>query len=491
MLDKIKNIFKKNNKIKNSKYFTGASHNREDGMGDFDHRRIDFSDQFFDREIYDLRNRCFRAYFNYPLATSVINTFTKYTTPLKFQSKVKNSNLSADEILVINNFIEDLFYKNFSKNIDYNGEYNFKSFQDAVAFSYLIFGEAIIVRRYLKNPRGGFRTKYQIIPPEMVVSPGGRNIIDQGINNGIKFNSEGQPDSIYVLKYRPSMSQPNPITPPESDLNNIKFYDKNGYKQVFHLYNKLFPWQYRGIPILTPVLKDIHNIKKYNDSEWMKKRMIANLVYFHQSANPEKTYLDSILAQDINTGDEVEIIESLKMEPGEIVYGNTEDELKAIDSDMTDNNFDSYLKHNIEIIGSALSIAPFLISGDYGSINYSSARAGLISTKNVFKKQIEYYIDNLYDYMINDFINEAVDAKYIEGFDKEDLEFNFIYPKIELMDPAKEMSAIVTQLENQLTSKTEVIKNLGYDIDDILYDLKTERDKFKDLENDMGQIDKE
>lgn len=495
MINKIKNIFTKQESpkkkiINNSKYFTGASTKREDGLTDFDTQSINFRDEQFFRELIDIRSRSYKAYYNYPLATSIINCFIKYTSPIKFQSKIYKSGISEDQTLEINRFIEKLFNKKFSPNIDFNGEYNFKTFQKAVRFQRLIFGECFVQR--LTDRRDGvvYKTKYQIIPPDMVVQPSGINT--NNIWNGIEFDSNRRPTAVYILKDPAFIQYKNVYNVyPREQLSRVNIFDSNGEKKIYHLYDKHYPWQYRGIPILTPVLKGVHDLKKYNDSEWFKKRLLANIVYFHKSANPNRTYMDTLMVQD-EFGDEVEIENyNMSMEPGEIIYGSSDDDLKIIDSDNQDSNYQAFINHNIELIGAALSIAPFLISGNYSNINYSSARSGLIATKNVFKDMIENDVDDLYNHIIDNFIKESIENKYIDGLTIDELEYTFIPPRIELMDLQKEVSAYTDLLEHNIVSRKEIASMLlNTDIDETLDELKTEDTKLNFF-SENGQIDKE
>jgi len=320
-------------------------------------------------------------------------------------------------------------------NCDFDGRHDLDGLQRLAMDAVVESGEVLIRKRYVDDPL--FPIKYQVLESEFLATdaegmqPNGNHVIQ-----GIEFSPDGQRIAYHIYQQHPG----------SVGLHTSTRIFRIPASEIFHLYRQERPGQARGVPWSSPCMIRLKDLDDFKDATVMRQK-IANLFV---------AFVSDISA-DVECDDNSDLGE--KMVPAMIEHLPPGKTIDFADPPKAEN-FDEFTKVNHREIASAFGITYESLTGDYSNTNFSSGRMGWIQESRNF----DAWRSGI---MINGFLKPAEQdfllLLTLRGAVFSDLIFEHIAPKRELIDPQKEIDAMVTAIRAGLESRPSAIKSLGRD----------------------------
>jgi lambda family phage portal protein len=236
---------------------------------------------------------------------------------------------------------------------------------------------------------------------------------------------------------------------------------------VMHLYKPLRPGQHRGQPWLAPILLALHELEKYDRAELVRKAIATMIVFFEQDLSAEGAASASVFGRGGGTDRDGAPMQGL--EPGAYIRvpaGRQVDHSKPVD---VGGMYVEFMRAQLRKIAAGLGITYEQLTGDLTGVNYSSIRAGLLE----FRRRCEAFQHQVMVFQFcrpvwRAWIQAAALAGVVDARDyakRPDayLDVEWQPQAWDWVDPLKDIEALVMAHDNLYTSRTRVIKAMGYD----------------------------
>jgi lambda family phage portal protein len=274
------------------------------------------------------------------------------------------------------------------------------------------------------------------------------------IRAGIEFDASGRRIAYHCYRNRPG----DALAPMALDTVRVPAAD------IVHLFQALAPGQLRGITWLAPILLRLHELDQYEDAALVKAKVAALFTGFIR--DPDGT------VAGLNNGSAVNGVLQVGMEPGSLIPLPPGADIQF--SDPADpGDYGAYVKNHIRAIASGLGLPYELVSGDLEGVTYSSIRAGLVE----FRRRIEQLQHTVIVFQFcrpvwERFVRLAVlsGALPARDFDRDPAPYltcDWLPPKWDWVDPAKDARAEIEQIRAGLKSRSQSIAERGYDIEEV------------------------
>lgn len=219
----------------------------------------------------------------------------------------------------------------------------------------------------------GDRIGVEMIDPDRLESPGFADT--DTIRGGVEFDSSGRPVAYHITK-----GHPDDVTPKAMATERV-LAAAGDLSLVQHHYRKERPGQSRGVPDLTSALLFKKHLHHYLNSELIAARAASNYALFIKKA-VDATDPDIFPVQAEEAGAVENYHEVL--EPGTIQYLNEGEEPVPFNPNRPGSAFDPFVVRVLRAIAASQGMAYELVAKDFGSMNYSSARAMLLECRRTF-----------------------------------------------------------------------------------------------------------
>lgn len=348
-----------------------------------------------------------------------------------------------------------------STQADYDGHLNFWGIQHLAAWCMAESGE-VIIRKYT-NPDAGaiFPLQLQVLEADFIDTAKYSDKLSAGgyIYYGIEFNSRNQ-----VVAYWLYDTHPGDNTGFATTSSRVPAAD------IIHLFKKERPGQFRGIPFGHAAMLRLKDLEEFEDTQLIRQKIAACFTAFRRKTNitPIPGVNDST---NDNRLDKVEpgIIEDLA--PGEeISFGMPPD---------AGANYDPYTKSVLRGIAAAYGIDYVTLTGDLTAVNFSSGRMGWLQFhRNISVWQWNTFIPVVCNKSWLWFMQLAIVMGYAKS---PDIPVRWTTPRREMIDPSKEIKAMIDAINNNLMSWSETIREMGYNPDEVLQQLSDDQKAFTKL----------
>jgi lambda family phage portal protein len=340
---------------------------------------------------------------------------------------------------------------------DLSGDHNFYGLQKMVMRAVIKTGVCIVRRIWLSEPKAGvISMRYQLLDPEFldVSRSSVKAEADGGYTlRGIVFDKNNRKTHYWIYNMHPSENIAQSFKIPAND--------------ICYIFDKEDPGQIEGIPAFSSVILRMKDFDEYEDAQLIKQKIAACFAAFVQGQPGS-----AISVGGTKDDDRLE-----RMEPGIIEYMN-EGESVTIANPPSVDGFGEYSRQNLQgqAVGVGMSYEAF--TGDLSNVNFSSGRMGWLE----FQRNIE---DWQWVMLIPQFCEKAykwfIEAAYLSGLVRDfDFDVSWTAPKREMIDPAKEVKALVEQVRAGFMSWQDAVKSLGYTPDEILAELIKDAKNFDD-----------
>jgi len=383
---------------------------------------------------------------------------------IRLQSMVMTNGKKSDD--TAREKIETAFKEWSEKGVcDVTGTYSFRDIQKMVISSIARDGE-VFVRR-VRNFDNDFKYALQLIESDHA----DENFNDERVNNNvirmsIELGEFGKPVAYHLWPTHPGDFRFGQTVPSE----RLRIPES----QVFHLFVKNRISQNRGMPWFHAAMTRLNMLGAYEEAELVASRIAANKnIFYKRGDSSEYVGDDSVDGSPIQ-----------EQEPGinEILPNGWD--IVQNDPQHPTTQFGDFEKAILRGIASGLDVSYNFLANDLEGVNFSSIRAGVQDERDVWRDIQKWFIDHFmmpvfHDWLEMSLLTGAVKLPF-SGFDR--FKAARFFPRgWEWVDPLKDSQSKLMDLENGLTTASEIAAGKGQDLEEIYATLEREkalRDKF-------------
>ncbi|MDR2681957.1 MAG: phage portal protein [Holosporaceae bacterium] len=450
----IANIFRK----KASTPYDGAGHGKR--LGNW-YPTSSSINALLASSLSTLRTRSHDIVRKNPYAANAVDSIVSNCigTGIKPQSKAKNSEFRKK--------IQELWLY-WTDEADAAGLCDFYGLQALVLRSVIECGECF-VRMKIDKKIATVPLKLQILESEHLDSSKDQMLPNGNvIRSGIEFDKTGKRVAYYL--YREHPGENSPLCGLNIDSVRIPA------SEILHIFKPLRPGQIRGEPWLSNVLLKLHELDQYEDAELVRKKTAAMFAGFVTRLDSESEMFGEGNANNNGTA-------FAGLEPGTMQFLDPGEDVKFSSPADVGGTYEAFIKQQLRATAVGLGISYEMLTGDLSSVNYSSIRAGLVE----FRRKCASLQHNLMVFQFcrpvwNRWIELAILSDAVEV--PNDPTFSlvkWIPPGFAWVDPQKEVISQLNAVKAGFKSRTEVISEFGYDIEEIDDEIRKERQREKEM----------
>lgn len=508
---------KSRRQIKNSGYSGGGANRERNTLKSFMPQHYSAKSDI-DLNLSTLRNRAADLVMNSPLGCAAVTTSTAnvISSGLKIFPRIKPKELGMTAEQAVEwcrtTKAEFELWAN-SLNCDYYRRNNFAELQRIAYMSYLMDGDCFCLfkRRYptKDNP---YTLRLQLIEAARVSNPINTGKLYFGMTpygvemknpsngnrivNGVEVDRNGQLQAVWVSNR--IWNEPY-TTDGELEWQRVKIYgEETGRRNVLHICYDNRTEQYRGVPLLAPVIESIKQISRYGDAE-LTSAVIKSFfsIFFTEDWQSTGFDLNQVLPDNSEeTSLEMEkVMREYKLGAGTLTKLPKGVDVKAIDRSNAQSTFDPFITSFVKQIGAALNIPYEILLKQFQS-SYSASRAALLQAEDEFRQRRQAFINDFCQPIYENFLMEAVALGRIkaEGF-FDDVRKRFQWLKSDwyvegshLLDVTKELQGAQLRIALGLTThQQEAAEIAGTDYYENLETLNYEYEMRKKLLPDVPE----
>jgi lambda family phage portal protein len=327
---------------------------------------------------------------------------------------------------------------------DHDGRADFWGLQALVFRTVVESGECLIRKRI--DPRAEFPLKLQILEPDFIDDGTKDGLTEDGgyIRQGVEYGPNDERIAYHLHRQHPG----------DRVLALHKYETvKVPADEIIHVFRRDRPGQGRGVPWGAPVISRLRDFDDFSDAQLLKQKISACFTGF---------VIDS---ESQDTGGTPPLAESL--EPGSIEILPAGKDVRFA-SPPSVGEFDQFSRSMLLQIAAGYGVTYEALTSDLSHANYSAARMGHLEfARNVdcWQKQI------LVAQMLGPIWGWFKQSAEIIGDDPADVRMHWTPAKRELIDPQKEVGAIIEAVRGGLMSLSEAIRRSGYEPGEVLAEI--------------------
>jgi lambda family phage portal protein len=402
-------------------------------------------------------------------------------TGFVLNSQAKDFNNGQMTLDIIGNKVIEDSYNRWSKAkfCDITGKHSFREIQRILERTRARDGEVLIrIIRGKATKDNPYGFSLQILDPQRLDISYNANL-DNGsvIKMGIELNQFGKPIA-YHLRLKEQQSVVN-------GSYNTALRERVVAKDIIHKFKATSTEQTRGYPEGHAVFALMADLQEFMRAALIASKIGASSsIYLQRTDESGNTTIDA-LADIVEEDDELENF-IMEVSPGDIRVLPKNTEMKTFDAKYPEANFVNYVQFMLKQIASGLNVSYFVLSNSLESVNYTSSRTGLISERDGYKREQDWFIENILEPIYEDWLETAMlnnAIKLINGstipvtkLDKFLSSYRFHGRRWDWVDPLKDANANVILIENGLASRTQILAEQGVEYEDILADMKYEKE---------------
>ena len=456
---------------KNSGYSTaGASYTKRSLKGFIADSRSPVED--IDMNLFTLRQRSRQLYMESPIARSAIDTqLINVVGPglaVKPRPKFKLLGMDRDAAREW----EEITAQEFSlwadtRHCDATAVNNFFELQGLALVSWLMSGDAIaLIDNVPVTPYMPYGLRIHLIESDRVTNP--NTTAFSGLTGQIWYNTKNG-NRVYngveidkngaIVAYHVANFYPNSFVPMMTDRKWARvdaFDSETGMENVIHVMYSERPEQYRGVPLLAPVIEAVKQVTRYQDAELVSSVVQSFFTAFirtevptggmpFESSVPEEARVDN---SPVN----------YELGPGTVNRLGTNESVEFANPSHPSGNFDAFMTSISKFIGAAVGVPYELLLKSFNA-SYSASRASLLEAWKGFKTRRAWFARDFCQPIYEQFLAEAVARGRIQApgfFDDPGIRKAWCHaewngPSQGQIDPLKEVMAEQMKVANGFT----------------------------------------
>ncbi|WP_273281064.1 phage portal protein [Pseudooceanicola atlanticus] len=308
-----------------------------------------------------------------------------------------------------------------------------------------VFGDGeILVRRRMRDLRfePGLRLPFQVQLLEVdhldetITSHGKNEVID-----GIEYGPTGRAVAYHLFDQHPGDTR---------RLTKGRFQSTRvPAQQILHIRRIERPGQMRGVPWLAPVMMTLGELSDYQEAQILKQRIASLLAFFVEATEDGEVYGGTELT-------EVAPGAVVGLKPGQKV---TPSQPPAVEG------YSEFMREGIRTIATGLGLT-YESFGDLTGVNFSSGRMGRMEMDRFIQVWQQQIIIGQFCAGVARWTLEAWPlVRLSQKLPEPPVALEWTAPRRPLIDPSKEISAAVAEIDAGLNSRQRKQREMGLDPD--------------------------
>jgi len=353
---------------------------------------------------------------------------------------------------------------------DITGQHSLKTLL-RVAVDTLVRDGEILIRKHIGGRDNPYGTVLELLDPQVLDvdlnhNPRGGNVIRMGV----ELSPQRRPVAYHLLTSSNTA---------DTYVLYGRRYTRVPAEQIYHCYLHESAWQTRGVPSMAALLMRMNMLEGYEEAALVNARSGASKMGFFTT--PDGV---SGIGEEQDDG---EMLTSA--EPGTFEDLPPGVEFQPYNPDYPNGEFEGFVKGALRGIAAGLGVSYHTLSSDLSGANYSSLRQGALEDRAVWMMLQDWLIESLLDPMYRDWLQAALFAGAITVLGKP-LKSDRIdkYTRVswqprrwQWVDPAKEMAAAETAVNNRFRSISDIIREQGRDPETVWAEIARERARLQAL----------
>ncbi len=382
---------------------------------------------------------------------------------IRLQARSKNSDGTLDEL--DNNAIEVAF-----KRHSMAGEFEASKRFDRATFERLLVetivrdGEALVEKLPGFDNRSRFAVR-MIDADYLDETYNTDNAPETGnrIRMGVEIDRYGAPVAYWLRDVHPG----------ETVTSGIQYKRiRVEASRIVHMYLPMYADQWRGVPWMHASMIALRDLGGYREAALIAARVGAAKMGFFKGPQPEQ-----FDGQD-EAGNTV-----MEAEAGSFETIGPNTEFVAWDPQYPHGDFEPFNKTLLKGITAGWGISYHKGTGDLEGVNYSSGRLGELSERDMWMSMQNWFIGQWSEPLYQAWLPMALASQSIIGAGNNPLPLSRIEKFREVQwqprrwkwtDPQKEFNGIKGNIDERLMSRSQAIRDMGYDPQDVWREIEQE-----------------
>lgn len=413
------------------------------------------------QNIYRLRVAARDVALNNPIVRQYLELLAQNVigpNGFKIQPRVRDN--SGKLNLRINEIIEEAwcdFWRNPFVDGRYSGIHGERILLKSVARDGEIFVRMVQGREW----RHGIAL--QIIDPDRIDHTYNRTRTPTAneIRMGIEVDEYGKAVGVWIWSNWPQ------------DINNDYSREREFIpaSEILHIYDPERANATRGVTWLNSVMQQLRHLDGYAEAAVVAARTAAcAFPIFEQSEGMEPDPNVASFAMELNPGTGFTLPAGLKASSWNPNQPNT--------------NYSEFIKGALRFFCSGVHVSYNALSSDLENVNYSSIRSGVLVERDHWRVLQRWWMDAFRQPIYEAWIKSAILAGTVRVDTRDPkklMEVRWVSRGWDWVDPLKDVQASVLSVQNGLASRSQVVAERGDDLEDILEELKDERESMEEM----------
>lgn len=264
-------------------------------------------------------------------------------------------------------------------------------------------------------------------------------------------------------------------------------YKRVPAEEVIHLYRHERPGQTRGVSWFASSLMRAHQLAGFEEAEVVAARASASIMGFIQTPDGE------LQDDGVQAGQRV-----TDFSPGKIEALGPGEQFKEFVPNRPGGNYDPFVRAQLRAMAAGIGVSYETLSKDYSQSNYSSSRLALLDDRDQWRALQSWLIKNFHQRVFEEWLDMAVlsGALDLPGYEINPEQYRAVkwLPRgWSWVDPAKEVAAYKEAVRCGFMTQTEVVAQMGCDIEEMMMQRKREVEMAAELElvfdTDPAEVD--
>lgn len=489
----------------------GASYKRRALRAFFPNSNSPSSDIHDNADI--LRQRSRMLYMSAPVATSAINTNrTKIVgTGLTLKATVDRNvlGLSPEKAKEWQSKTEAEFrlWAENRRSCDAMGLNDFYGLQQLALKSWLMSGDVFAVVK-IRDPDKlhPYGLRLHLVEADRVSTPDNLGGMLDGLgytegtnpNTGNKIYDGVEVDSSgMIVAYHVRNTYPHEWRNDITKWQRVEAVGATtGLPQILHIMESERPDQYRGVPLIAPIIEPLLQLRRYTESEllaalvqsfftaWIVTDTPKNAIPFDETGSGD---LGDVPVDNPKADNASHSPNEYEMGPGTVAHLGKGEDIKFGNPNIPTAGFDTFVKTLCKLMGGAIEMPYELLLKEFNA-NYSASRAALLEAWEGIKMRRAWLVGSFCQPVYEIWLSEAVARGRViaPGFFDDPLVraawcgARWIGPVQGTLDPKKEVEAAVLQTHHGFRTHEQVTRELGGgDWEDNVAELAHENEQLK------------
>lgn len=345
--------------------------------------------------------------------------------------------------------------------IDADGRQNLYGLQ-RLAMNAIIDAGEVIIRRRRRNRSDGLPLPFQIQVLEadyIDTAWDGVSANGNPIKEGIEYDLIGRRVAYYLYDDHPGAAL--------QGITRGRFVSRRvPASEILHIYRQDRPGQMRGVSWYAPIALNLSDLGDYQDAQLVRQKIAACFAAFRYTVDGELPAPDDEDPANVGT----------TLNPGAISTLAPGEDIRFADPPGVDG-FDEFNRVVLRSVAAGLGITYEALVGDMSQVNFSSARMGRLEmNRNVSSWQwlmmIPQFLDPFAKWFLEAWAKQDIDERIATRAGMQ-----WAPPHQTIVDPTREIPAMMTAISGGLQSWQGTVRSLGHDPERLLEEIAEDRQR--------------